>query len=419
MTRKLMMIAAVFAVFSLTGTAHAAKKEKIQYYPHYWMSISTGNQSIPGMNEQMSGMAALFGAKSAFGPRRTLQLQLESPGRMPEKPEAQHDIPAKQSMGKSLLLLTPEPVKETKETPTAEGEKPQKIEKPKARMLIYWGCDDTVRKGQPKVIDTEKMSMMEFGKAMVGHMPTQQYPPSAHNGWVYGEWPNREDNKDVPQEGSLVGEHLVHGNYVTDIRFNIDQKHDFMAPVEFSSVKATPSGAIRVEWKDIPTAIGYFATVMAHNPETGETILWSSSEGPEPGFALMNYLTNSDVRRFIKEKVVMPAGTTTCIVPPALKDLAGALQFIAYGEEMDLSYPPKPKDPKQPWNPKWSVKVRLKSTGMTTLAETQERKGAAGKKAKQAAPSDKDGDSRDKQGKDDDSGPSKNPINRLKGIFGF
>jgi len=43
------------------------------------------------------------------------------------------------------------------------------------------------------------------------------------------------------------------------------------------------------------------------------------------------------------------------------------LQFIAYGEELNLAQPPKPKDPKQPWNPRWSVKVRLKSTGMTTL----------------------------------------------------
>ncbi len=31
-------------------------------------------------------------------------------------------------------------------------------EKPKARMLIYWGCGDAIRPGQPKIADTEKMS---------------------------------------------------------------------------------------------------------------------------------------------------------------------------------------------------------------------------------------------------------------------
>lgn len=394
----------VFVICAVGFEAHAAKKDSTPTYPHYWVSIATSNQSIPGMSEQMSGFASIFSGKSAFGPRRTLQLQLESPRQVPEKPMALHDIPAGQKMGKSLQLITPEAVKETRET---ERERPEKIEKPKARMLIYWGCGEAVRKGQPRVIDTEKMSMAEFGKALAGRSPTQQYPPSVRSGWVYGEWPNREDSKDIPKDSSLIGEHLIHGNYVNNILFNIDKKRDFMAPVEFTTIKATPNGAIRVEWKTIPTATGYFATVMAHNSKTEETVLWSSSEVPEPGFALMNYLTNGDVQRFIKEKVVMPAGTTTCTLPPVFKDVAGALQFIAYGEEMNVIFPPKPKDPKAAWNPEWSVKVRLKSTGMTPLMETQDTKKG-----------DDAGESREKRDKDD-SGASGSPMNKIKGIFGF
>ena len=413
---KYLVPAVIFVICAVSVNAHAAKKESTPVYPHYWMSIATSNQSIPGMSEQMSGFASMFSGKASFGPRRSLQLQLESPRQVPEKPEALHNIPAGQNMGKSLQLLTPEPVKESRETQPSDREKPEKIEKPKARMLIYWGCGETVRKGQPRVIDTEKIDMMQFGKALVGRSPTMQYPPSARKGWVYGEWPNKEDSKDVPKESSLIGEHLINGNYVNDIRFNIDQKRDFMAPVEFTTLKSTPNGAMKVEWKVIPTATGYFATVMAHNSKTEETIFWSSSEVYEPGFALMNYLTNSDVQRFIKEKVVMPAGTTTCTLPPVFKDVAGALQFIAYGEEMNIIYPPKPKDPKKTWNPEWSVKVRLKSTGMTPLMESQDRKEPS-RKSKSSRSGD-ESDNSDRKDKDE-SGASGSPMNKIKGIFGF
>ena len=43
--------------------------------------------------------------------------------------------------------------------------------------------------------------------------------------------------------------------------------------------------------------------------------------------------------------------------------------FIAYGDELNVVHPPRPKDPKQVWEQQYAVKVRLKSTGMTMLAE--------------------------------------------------
>jgi len=41
--------------------------------------------------------------------------------------------------------------------------------------------------------------------------------------------------------------------------------------------------------------------------------------------------------------------------------------MIAYGPELNLAYPPKPADPKAPWNPEWAARVRVKSTGTTLL----------------------------------------------------
>jgi hypothetical protein len=405
----------------------AQAAEKIKPYPHYWMSVATSSQSMPGMSGAMPGMAALFGGKSAFGPRRELTLQLESPQMAAGKPQASHLIPPGQNMGESLPLVTPKT--EKREQPAGERELPEKFEKPKARLLIYWGCGETIGKGQPRVIDTARMSPADFGKAFSGRSPSRHSPPSAHKGWIYGEWPNSEERTEVPKESSLIGSHLVKGNYLPEISFTLDRKRDFMEPVEFSPLQTTPGGAMKVEWKSIPTAIGYFAAAMGHDQQSGDSIFWSASELPETGFALQDYLTPADVARFIKEKVVMDPSKTACTVPPVFRGAQGAmLQFIAYGEELNLIHPPKPKDPKQVWDPKWSVKVRLKSTGMTALMAAGEEEGGgrkklpAAKQRKQTKPQDEDeSPSRNSnENSGDSTEKSKNGVgDRLRGLFGF
>jgi hypothetical protein len=399
--------------------------EKTKPYPHYWMSVSTANQSIPGMSSEMSAIAGLFGGKKAFGPRRDLLLQVESPQSESGAPQASHGIPPGLNMGAALPLVTP-PVEKSDYVPGERGT-PEKYEKPKARMLIYWGCGEAIGKGQPKVIDTARMSPADFGKAFAGRTPTRQTPPAPHKGWVYGEWPNQEDKTEVSKDGSLIGDHLVKGNYLPDIPFSLDTKRDFMAPVEFAPMQATASGAMKVEWQAIPTAIGYFASAMGHDQDSGDSIFWSASEVPEIGFGLQDYLTPADVSRFIKEKVVMDPSRTTCAVPPVFKGNQGAmLQFIAYGEELNLVQPPKPKDPKQAWNPRWSVKVRLKSTGMTTLMAGDDGSGSKrnpSSKRKQPSTPDKGEGSTPKGAEEEsDSGSTKSKGgvgDRIRGIFGF
>jgi hypothetical protein len=419
---KAMNLVTPCCLLFLASSSYAA--EKVKPYPHYWISVATSNQSIPGMSEQMAEMGALFGGKGAFGPRRELLLQLESPQVPSGKPQASHAIPPSQNMGASLLLMTPQ-VEQREHVPD-QWEKTEKFEKPKARMLIYWGCGESIGKGQPKVIDTAKMSPADFGKAFAGRSPTRQIPPSAHKGWTYGEWPNSEDRTDVPKESSLIGTHLVKGNYVSDISFALDKKRDFMAPVEFLPIQATDTGAMKVEWQTIPTAIGYFAAAMGYDQQSGDSIFWSASEVPENGFTLQDYLAPADVSRFIKEKVVMDASRTTCTVPPVFKDTQAAmLQFIAYGEELNLIHPPKPKDPKQPWDPKWSVKVRLKSTGMTTLMavdENDRKSRSSGKKKHQSKTRDEEPSDYRTADEEPDSGSvkSKNRVgDHLRGLFGF
>ena len=233
---------------------------------------------------------------------------------------------------------------------------------------------------------------------------------------AYSEWPNKKSSVEIPKDSSLQGSQFVHGNYLPDIRFSIDQMHDFMAPVKFTSVKGELSESIRFAWKDIPTAIGYFATAMGHNEKTGETIIWSSSELPDPGFGLMDYLPSTDVRKFIKEKVVMDPDTTSCAIPKGIfRDAGGGMiQFIAYGEDMYASYPPKPKDPKAPWNLIWSVKLRLKSTGMTPLAGTDAAEPKSSGEKEDDRPS-----SETRKSDDSKEGSGSSPLKSLKKVFGF
>ncbi|NTW88359.1 MAG: hypothetical protein HGB26_04370, partial [Desulfobulbaceae bacterium] len=258
--------------------------------------------------------------------------------------------------------------------------------------------------------------------------PTRQNPPTPRQGWTYGEWPNRDDKTEIPSDSSLVGSHLVKGNYTPDISFALDIKRDFMAPVEFLPLQKSAAGGLNIEWKPIPTAIGYFAAAIGHNQDTGESIFWSASQVPETGFALQDYLTPGDVARFIKEKVILDPSKTTCTIPPIFKEgQPGMMQFIAYGEELNLAHPPKPKDPKKRWDIEWSAKVRLKSTAMMPLMASEEggskRKAPSSKKMKViTVPKEESRDDSQPDKEDSSKGtnsPAKNIGNTLRGILGF
>jgi hypothetical protein len=347
-----------------------------------------------------------------MGPKKSLLLQLNAPGTPPAAPEADHVIPPEMDMGKTLPLLIPE-----REKPARSVEAPErKMEKPKVRMLFYWGCSEAVRPGQPKVLDTEKMSMADFGKAMSGRSGSMQHPPSQRTGWAYSEWPNQKDHQDVLKNSSLVGEHLVHGNYAPDIRFDVGERHDFMATVVFTDVKGGMGDSIAFEWKKIPTAIGYFAMAFARSEKTGEMIIWSSSDAQDPGYGLMSYLSPADVSRFIREKVVMGPQVTTCSIPKGIfKDASGAaLQFIGYGDELNIAYPPKPKNTKIPHEYIWVVKLRNKSTGMLPLGQGEMKEG---RRTKERLPTREEQPTEQKSGEKPDT--VKDTINKMKGIFGF
>ena len=302
------------------------------------------------------GVAAMMGGGRET---RSLTLQLGSSLRPTSgEPNAGHLAPPDLQAGQRLPLVTPQVVPPE---PPEPGQPPQMTQRPQGKMLIYWGCGEHA--AAPIVIDFAKLGP---------NMPVPNIPFVAANGGrppspgryaTYGEWPNERTRLSIPPEGSLVGAHAVQGNYSPDIRFNLGPNQDFLAPLNITSTNATPGGGKRVTWTPVPGATGYYAWLFgAGGGRNGPVVMWSSGSKANMLGALTDYLPPSEVRRLIGDGMVMGPQTSECIVPSEVVKASpfGMLSMIAYGEETNLSDPPRPA--KGAWNLKWTVKVRRKST---------------------------------------------------------
>ncbi len=382
------------ALVALPFAAFAQQKPPVA---QYWMSVETASgMSMPGMGAT-GGMAGMIGGMMGGGQQqsgRKISLHLGSQ-RPADAPNAAHDIPAGMNMGSSLPLLTP---RGTSERQPTERERYESAERPKGRMLIYWGCGEATRAGQPVVIDFARGGQMPN---MVGRNVASGGPVSNRTN---GLWPNQQDSKAVPDSASLIGEHKIRGNYTPDIPFALGAGHDFMERVELTT-SARGAGATSVRWNAPSAATGYFATAMGG--DGNDVVMWSSSEVQEMGGSLMDYIPPAEVARLIREKVVMPPQTTECTVPAAVVKQAQMFSFIAYGPEANFGFPPRPQDPQ------WYAKVRFKSTASTFLGDT----GGSGRaqRAPAGAPS---GDQSAQPSAPAAPDPVKDGINILRGIFG-
>lgn len=335
----------------------------------YWMSAQTssgmalGGQGAGGPGGGRPSMMAMMGMGRGGNVSKSLLLQLGSSQPPAGAPTAEHQPPSALGAGPSLPLLTPRQVT----TPATREEPglPQSYEKPRGRMLIYWGCGEHARPGQPMVIDFARVAAgqvpPEFTRMMQGLQITPMQPPSPTRNKTYGEWPNEKTRTQVPAGGSLTGVHVVRGNYSPPIRFSLTPAQDFLPPVQMTTNSRNPGGSMQLGWRPVSGATGYIASTMGGDGET--VVLWSSSEVSSLLFALPDYLKPSDVTRLLASKALMQPTQTSCTVPKEVADAApqSMYQFVAYGDEANFSYPERPADPKQAWNIAWTVKVRYRS----------------------------------------------------------
>jgi hypothetical protein len=366
--RKAALAAGVVAAAStITVGATAQQGQKVTGpIAVYWMSAQT--QSGFGMPSMGAGggspdMGAMMRAMMGEGgATKTLQLQLGS-SQVNPAPAADHLPPATLQAGPRLPLLSPKPTQVVRDDTPGEYVPPE-YQKPRGKMLIFWGCGERARPGQPYVIDFARLASGQQNPATlfrgIDYRPMQ--PPSARRNRGYGEWPNEQTRDLVPSEGSLVGAHTIRGNYSPEINFTLEEDQDFLAPLTLSTNAPAPAGHVNLGWNLVPNAQAYYASVVGGG-EDETVVMWSSSEIQTSAFSNPDFLSPGDITRLVANKSLMGPAQRTCAVPKEVVDAAPSamLQLVAYGGEANFVYPPRPKDPKVAWNQQWAVKVRYRS----------------------------------------------------------
>ena len=412
------LAAATFSILSGVLPGHAAQ-DVATPEAQAWIDVAT----FSGMGMPMGGMAgmgSMFGTRGESGGNSFGNTRSMSAGRWvdvtlraranPNLDEAKQAVP-EGFMSPALELRTP---KNAPPAPTRDDEEIRHDpEKPKGRIMLYWGCGPTVRAGQPRVLDMATAAPADFARFFVGRSATQR---GAHSAAGRPVWPSPEDARMVPERASLVGEHAFAGKGIpAAFRFQIPAPQDLMPPLKLD--QTARDGATELNWNAITTARAYFVSAMGGNDQE-DMVIWTSSELPDTGFGLMDYQTNAAVDRWLKEKVLLTPKTTSCVVPKGIYGDNGAmLRVIAYGDELNLAHPPRPKDVKQKWEPVWSVKLRVKAVTNGFLGMGDDaRPGRSGSAREQSETRRERSRAEDEHSQ---SAPSlQQPLELLKGIFG-
>ncbi len=374
---------ALVAALAWHGDAAAQAPKQVVKPPvaQAWIDVATGaGFGMPGMGaggvNPMAMLGGLFGRASGGGGNSFGQTQAAPGGRWvdvtlttrnnPQLAEAEQQVPAG-FLAPALKLQSPKETQGSAPEPDDDKVVEREYERPKGKLLLYWGCGETVRAGQPRVVDFATATPADLVRVFQARRATQRGTHSAVGRPV---WPSPDDARMVPEGATLAGEHAFSGAGVPEgFRFRIPAAQDLMPPIALR--QQDQGGSTRLEWDALPTARAYFIAGMGGSAGAGgeaEMVIWTSSEQPDTGFGLLDYQTNAAVDRWLKEKVLLAPQATTCTVPKGVFTGQGAmLRMIAYGSELNLAHPPRPTDPKVPWEPQWAVKLRVKSQTMSML----------------------------------------------------
>lgn len=337
--------------------------------------------TVAGVGAMGTGgaLSMAFGGGGGSKVQKELYLRLGSVN-PPQKgaAKAEHFMPPVAKLGKSVQLATP------KEERGSYDELPQK---PKGRILIYWGCGEKAPKGQPVVIDLSKLAAGQMPPGLWTTTIIRDWGPSLQNSKTFGRWP-AEDRKFVKSDSSLLGAHRVAGNYSPEMAFSLTR--DFMAPLQ-SAATDQASGSSLVRWNAVPDATGYlaflFAGKMGPDGQMGDMVMWTSSASRQFGGGLTDWLSPSQVASLVRDRTVLAPSVTQCVIPADVRKAAPDFRMgmlTAFGPEENFAYPARPADPKAAWNLQWTARIRHRSTtswmdmpGMGAMAGQQPAEGEA------------------------------------------
>jgi hypothetical protein len=376
------------ALMGVSFTASAQKSTAVQY----WMDVAT--VTVSGITNTASSQDAIstdslgqltgntigqFGGTKGMQPGRWLDVALALPTDSVKATAGSlsvlQSIPKGQNMGQSLQLSrlptsanTSPSIKQstislrgpdmndkavdiskiTKDTDSIDSNTHK-------TLLLYWGCGDRVRAGQPRHLDMTTANTNNTaglkGRAVVEPSPN---PDSG-----VAIWPNSASRAVVPKEASLIGKHALSGDSIpANMQFELKAKQDFM-PALAINVNGIKGSATTLNWSRIATAQGYFLMATAKNNR--EIIVWTSSELPEPGWGLMDYASNENLAQWKRDKIILAPTQTSCSIPAGIfSQTNGAmLNGIAYGEETNISNK----------SASWNARIRVKSATMQPFDE--------------------------------------------------
>ena len=396
---------ALYLAFAATLVALPASSQQNKNPPtNLYIDVLTHNMAgMPDMGGMMGGLGGFMArrmggdaGKPTYPTTRTggmtgQYLDIALHNSLKPGIEAADQIPGGLKLGKSLTLIPIDPTK-----PTQGSTPPGRIPDVTVKITEYWGCGASVRKGQPKVasftikggnksIDPNNpmgsMQGVDFQQSgsLSKTIPVQDRDIDLKPGWVY--WPNRKHGKQVPNGARLAGDHRITGDGIpASMQFQVQETADFMPKLALRT-QGEMTDAIGLSWPTVERARGYHITGM-HMQVLGENsyamTLWSSAEVPGAGQDLHTNLSAGQLDKWLKQKVLLASTATSCTIPKGIfagtsnvegqqATMPGMLSMTAYGPESWITYPPKPADPKLPWNPEWSVRLRARSSASAIL----------------------------------------------------
>ena len=334
------------ALGQLTGNTHTQFGGTKGMQPGRWLDVAL---AVPMPSAKTTGAALTVLQSIPKGQNMGDSLQLS-------RASSANDAASPNARQTSLALRGPdaedksvELIKNTEQTETIERNLPKKL-------LLYWGCGERVRAGQPRHLDMTTTSSNSPATGLKGRAVVEA-SPNPDSGVAI--WPNSASRSVVPKEASLVGKHAFSGeNIPTNMQFDLKAKQDFM-PALAINVNGIKGSATGLNWSRIATAQGYFLMATAKNNR--EIIVWTSSELPEPGWGLMDYASNESLAQWKRDKIVLSANQTSCSIPAGIFSQTGGamLNGIAYGEETNL----------KSRNASWNARIRVKSATMQPFDE--------------------------------------------------
>ena len=287
----------------------------------------------PGITLPPQALAAFGGA-----PSRKLTVRLWTPGIAPDDATASLAIPDGLKLGPKLDLdlYRPKPEEGTVGGPGKAGPGGGDAE-----LIIkrYWGSSETVRPGQPEVVDfkglndDQKAAMRQKSTQVQSGSSQYYYKPD----WTTGYWPTGKQPGSIAADAVLAGHYALTSSYSGNVAIDVPDNVNFLDGIEITSPSLDQmvplDKAMLFHWKSIPNALGLHAQIvgMIQNPRT--IIMWTSSEIKTDIGMSMDYLQMSEVRDLVGKTVFMPGDKADVAVPAGIFD---GCDFCAFDDNGGL-----------------------------------------------------------------------------------